>query len=235
MAKTYDKKTAAFAGYLIQNVPADLDEETMDGWMNNPAGMKKFLSGLKPPEKLKAVPAKPASLLSVVATTSLGPIAEKATSKCLLKPRYVYRAGDIDVWLPVNQPEAGPCVVTTLGFSQNWTFVKAAATILGIGAGTAPALLGKLLIERGHTMTLAQVEEMVENAECGEGASMSTDRYANFFFAETGYGKDSVSVGHVLRGSLGWFAYIHQFDHAYRWRAYSRLLVRNLDTLKLGL
>src|SRR3989344_8116061 len=67
-AKTYCKKTAAFAGWLIQNVPADLDEETMDNWMNNPDGTKKFLSGLKPPE---AVSAKPISLFSVVATTQL--------------------------------------------------------------------------------------------------------------------------------------------------------------------
>lgn len=62
-AKTYDRKTAAFGGYLIQNVPADLDEETMDGWMNNPDAMKKFMAGLKPPETL---PAKQPPLLSVI-------------------------------------------------------------------------------------------------------------------------------------------------------------------------
>lgn len=46
--KTYDKKTAAFAGFLIQNIPADLSEEMMDGWMQNPQALKKLLAGLIP-------------------------------------------------------------------------------------------------------------------------------------------------------------------------------------------
>jgi hypothetical protein len=45
-AKTYDRKTAAFAGYVIQNIPALLDERTMDQWMDNPSAMKRFLAGL---------------------------------------------------------------------------------------------------------------------------------------------------------------------------------------------
>lgn len=50
-AKAYDKKTAAFAGFLIQNVPDSLTDEVMQGWMDNPAATKRFLSGLMPPNK----------------------------------------------------------------------------------------------------------------------------------------------------------------------------------------
>lgn len=44
--KAYDKKIAAFAGFLIQNVPADISEDVMDGWMDDPEALKKFLEGL---------------------------------------------------------------------------------------------------------------------------------------------------------------------------------------------
>ena len=53
-AKAYDKKTAAFAGWLIQNIPDTLTDEIMDGWMNNPTATKKFLAGLVPPETTSA-------------------------------------------------------------------------------------------------------------------------------------------------------------------------------------
>mgnify|MGYP001591697062 FL=1 len=43
-AKAYCKKTAAFAGWLVQNVPSNVD---MDRWMNDPEGTKKVLSGFK--------------------------------------------------------------------------------------------------------------------------------------------------------------------------------------------
>lgn len=52
--KTYDKKTAAFAGFIIQNLPEGLTAEIMDGWMQNPESTKRFLSGLIPPEVVPA-------------------------------------------------------------------------------------------------------------------------------------------------------------------------------------
>ncbi len=53
-AKAYDKHTAAFAGFVIQHIPADLDGTTMQGWMDNPSAMKKFLSGLRPEEPARS-------------------------------------------------------------------------------------------------------------------------------------------------------------------------------------
>lgn len=227
-AKTYCKKTAAFAGWIIQNVPADLDDGTMDGWMNNPDGTKEFLSGLKLPKK--QIP-----LFSVVATTNLGVVQGKKTKQCFPKPRYAYRDDDFDNWLPAKQPKADACIIATLAPSREWTFAESAAAILGIGSGTGIVLLGNLLIEHGHTITLAQAEEMVEKTEYDEKKTgMRTDGWGNFFFVETCDSKNPVSVGCVGRGSHDWDAEVVSLARGFRWDAGYRLLVRNLsDTLKL--
>ena len=232
-AKTYCKKTAAFAGWLIQNVPADLDEETMDNWMNNPDGTKKFLSGLNPPPKTPTK--KSTAMFSVIATTNLGAVAGKPTKKCfVVGKRYYHRDRDFDNWLQANQPNADPCAIATLAPAKDWMFVEAAATVLGIGAGTDTVLLGKALIENGHTMTLAQAEEMVEKTERDEKTGMLTDGYANFFFVETGDEKNPVSVAHVSRDDSRWSAYVFRLVRGYRCYAARRLLVRNLsDASKL--
>src|SRR3989338_5595935 len=189
-AKTYCKKTAAFAGWLIQNVPADLDEETMDNWMNNPNGTKKFLSGLKPPK-----PTKPVPLFSVVEMIRLGAVAGKLTKQCFTGDRYAYRDSDFDNWLPANQPNADACVITTLAPSRGWTFAKAAATVLGVSANMPVKTLGELLIKHGHTITLSQDEEMVEKTERGANTGMRTDGWGNFAFVETGDPANPLSVG----------------------------------------
>ena len=228
-AKTYCKKTAAFAGYLIQNIPADLTEETMDSWMNNPEVMKKFLSGLRP----EVAPVKPQSLFTVIATTSLGALDEKPTKECFPKPRYVYRDNDFDNWLHANQPKTDDCVISTLAFTKGWTFVEAAAKVLGIGADSGIKTLGKALIENCYTMTLAQAERMVDKTERGDKTEMHTNGYGNFFFVETGNEDDPVSVGFVDRGGGDWCAHIYSLDFGLRWVADFRLLVRNLDASKL--
>ena len=231
-AKTYCKKTAAFAGYIIQNIPSDLDGDAMDGWMNNPEATKKFLSGLKPPEM---APAKPTPLLSIIATTQLGAVAGKLTRKCFVGQRWRKggRDKDFDNWLSANQSSAEKCAISTLAPSRDWMFEEGAATILGIGVGTDIVLLGKALIENDHTMTLAQAEEMVEKTECREKTGMRTNGYGNFFFVETGDPKNPVSVGFVYRGERGWSARVYRLDNGSRWYADTRLLVRNLDASKL--
>lgn len=173
------------------------------------------------------------SWLSVVATFNLDAVDGKPTQKCFVdKKRYYYRDDDFDNQLPANQPRADGCVISTLGSSRNWTFAEAATTVLDIGAGTDTALLGKLLIEHGHTMTLAQAEKMVEKTEDGEKTGMCTDGYGNFAFVETGNSEDPVSVARVGRAGR-WSAYVGRLGGGGRWCADGRLLVRNLDTSKL--
>ncbi|MFZ1075205.1 MAG: hypothetical protein WAN50_02430 [Minisyncoccia bacterium] len=228
-AKAYDKKTAAFAGFMIQNFPDTLTDEIMDGWMNNPAATKKFLAGLVPPESATA----PAALLSASATTELAVVVGKPTKKCFTASRYAYRDSDFDGWLPKEQPEAAACTITTLTPSRDATFAQWAAFVLGVPADTSIEKLAALLIERGHTMTLAQAEAMVEATESKPGnTGMRTDGWANWFFVEDKNG--SVSVAGVNRGDSRWNADVSRLGNDDRWDADDRLLVRNLDASKLG-
>ncbi len=169
------------------------------------------------------------SLLSVVATTNLVNTVGKKTGDCFTSPQYVYRNRDFDNWLSANQPNAPACAISTLALSSDWTFLEAAAGILGIGAGTDVLLLGKLLIK--HGMTLTQVEKMVEATERGENTGMRTDDWNNFFFIENSDG--SVSVGCVGRDDRGWYASVDRLVRDDRWRTGNRLLVRNLDASTL--
>lgn len=228
--KAFDKKTAAFIGFLIQNIP-ELDDETMNNWMNNPDATKKFLSGLKPPE---AIPVKP-PLFSIVATINLGTVGGKKTKKFFTGPRWVYRDSDFDNWLPADQPKSAACIITTLALSRNWTFAEAAVALLGIigiDVDSDVATIGNLLIKQGHTMTLAQAEGIVEKTERGEKTEMRTDGYGNFFFVETGDPKKPVSVGYVNRGERDWYAHIRRLGRDNSWDVGNRLLVRNLDASK---
>ena len=185
----------------------------------------------------KEEPKKHVPLFSVVATTNLGAVVGKKTKKCFTGSRWVYHDSDFDNWLPSDQPKTDACAITTLASARNWTFIEAAVAILGIigiDGSTNIATIGKLLIENGHTITLAQAEEMVERTESGEETKMRTDGYGNFFFVETGDSKDPVSVGSVSRDGRDWDAVVDPLGGGVcRWRADYRLLVRNLDTLKL--
>ena len=229
-AKAYDKKTAAFGGWIIQNIPEDLTDADMNRWMGDPESTRNFLAGLKSREEIIE---KPVALFSVAATTHLPAVAGKKTGKCFTDRRYAYRDSDFDDWLPVDQSNADACAIATLAPAWNWTFAEVAAKVLGVGAGTSIQMLGKALIENGHTMNLAQAEEMVEKTERGDKTGMHTDEYANFFFVETGNPKDPVSVGDVNRGERDWVAGVDRLGSDVRWCAGFRLLVRNLDTLKL--
>ncbi len=79
-AKTNDKKIAAFARFLIQNVPGDLTDEIMQGWMDNPSAMKRFLAGLVSPKNDSHIVQSRFS--SVIATTPLGKATGKSTKDC---------------------------------------------------------------------------------------------------------------------------------------------------------
>ena len=221
--KTFDQQTARLIASVATCMPL-LSGEVMQGWIDNPQALKKFLGGLNSPAETKLTP-----LFSVIATTNLGTFDEKKTVECFPRPRYVYRDSDLDAWLGATQPKTDACSITTLGLTKEWTFAEAAAKVLGIGAGTNVKLLGKLLIKNGHTITLTQAEEMVEATERGEKTGMRTDGYGNFFFVETGDKNNPVSVGRVDRVGRDWSAFVYSLGDGRRWRAAHRLLVRNLS------
>ena len=46
---TLDKQTAKLIGHIAENLP-EMDGDTMQGWIDNPMGLQKFLRGLCLPE-----------------------------------------------------------------------------------------------------------------------------------------------------------------------------------------
>ena len=225
-AKAYDKKTAAFAGFVIQNIPADLTDQEMDGWMDNPDATKKFLSGLK------SSTAKPLIAI-LVKTTSIGDIEGEKTGKCLTGKRWAYRDGDIDRWLPAVQSaqENSLARVYQLQNTAGTTFREMAAAALKVGPGTSLDLLAKALKEQGLTFTLQAIEQLVDRQEDGEDVGLRTDGYANFFFVEDSDGSISVLLVYSYVG--GWCARVRRLDRGSRWFAEYRLLLRNSDAQTL--
>ena len=231
-AKAYDKKTAAFAGFVIQNIPADLTDDEMDGWMDNPDATKKFLSGLKPPALAVAEQPKPPTLV-LHKTVELGQIAGKKTIKCLTSKQWAYKDGDIDRWLRPVQGTQPSCSVGVyqLQNPQGTTFREMAAATLKVGPSTSLDLLAKALTEQGRTFTLPAIEQLVERQEGGEDVGLRTDGYANFFFVENSDG--SVSVLCVGRSDDRWRGVVNRLDYGNGWGAERRLLLRNSDPLTL--
>ena len=172
--------------------------------------------------------------LSVIATTPLDAVAGKSTKKCFVdQRRWVPRDADFDNLLSAEQPDTGPCVVSTIDSTKLWTFVEVAAKIVGLGAGTSVKLLGQALIKGGHTISLPQGEQMVELTETGVKTGMRVDGWSNCAFLETGDEENPIAVAYVYCDDPQWDADVHSLGDGGRWRAGRRLLVRNLDASKL--
>jgi hypothetical protein len=181
--------------------------------------------------------AKAPKLFSSASTYALGAVSGKKTKKCFTGKFWYYRDNDFDNWLSADQPNAIACTVTVLTPMKDWTFVEAAVSVLNVSPDTPVVTLGKLLIERGHTMPLTKLEAMAEATERGEKTGMVTNGWGNFAFVETGNENNPVSVGCVLRSGVDrhWSAGVFGLSHVFRWFAGVRLLVCNLDPSKLGL
>ena len=168
----------------------------------------------------------PPPLFTFVTTTQLGPTGEKKTSKCFTGALYVHRDFDFNTWLPAKQSPTMASIVTTLASSRDWTFIQAAALVLGVSTETSVITLGNLLKERGHTMTLVQAEDMVERTERAEKTGLLTDGGTNFFFVEDEDGR--ISVGRVVREVRGWGTYVYSLGSRGVWGYDNRFLISNL-------
>lgn len=218
--ETYAKTTAAFAAFILQSIPENLTVDVMEDWMNDPEGTKNLLSGLNPDV-----------IFRIVATTALEAVVGKPTEKCFTDLPWKYREKDIDHKLPVNQPRADACVITTLALSNGWSLAEATSNISSIGASSNVKRLGNALIARKYTMTLVQAERMVEETIRG-GTGMCTDFHGNFFFTETG-DKNEPVLAELLMGGYdrwepSWNAYApRRLGDNVRLNSYVRLLVPN--------
>lgn len=193
-AKTYDKKTAAFAGFIIQNIPPNLTEDTMQGWMDNPSAMKRFLSGLAPREVPFVEISK--TFLSVVLMTFLAAVNGMKTADCFDGIGWSYRDVYFDQ-LPEYQPDADACVVLACASICDRTLTKVIHALPGAPQTDDIILLGNWLIKNGHTLALTQVERLVDRTRSGEDIGLRANGSKNYFFAETNDSKNPVSVGCV--------------------------------------
>jgi len=141
---------------------------------------------------------------------------------------WYYRATGFVNWLPANQPNTEAGMVTSLASEAPWTLIESAVSVLNVSHDTSDVMLAKLLKERGHTGTLAQVEELAIAAERGERTGMVKGDRPNFFFLDNEDG--TVSVARIVHtGCRQWVAFIYALSATCRWGAGSRLFVWNFD------
>ncbi len=172
---------------------------------------------------------------SVAATTELPPVNGKPTKQCLIGPRYVPSDAphtiNFNRYLPDEQPRMPGCVVTTLVPNKEATDSEWAATVLGVPVDTLIPSLEKLLKERMHTMSLVQIEEMVERTERKVNTGMRTDGWSSFCFVENEDG--TVSVLAVYYTGHWHKKVFFRLADGTQWNENHRLLVRNFGASKL--
>lgn len=49
--KTYDRQTAKLIARIAENIP-EMSGDVMQGWIDNPRGLQKFMAGLNPPQEV---------------------------------------------------------------------------------------------------------------------------------------------------------------------------------------
>ncbi|MBI2030466.1 hypothetical protein HYT05_02485 [Candidatus Kaiserbacteria bacterium] len=224
---------AEFSAAVLKALPRNMSPADVLALVRNGEKLERALASAL--YSLAASMSEKQTLFSVIAMTPFDAIAGKKTAECFSGGIWGNRDSDFDTLLPADQPEAGLAVVSTLEPSRDWTFAEAAATVLGVPVNTPSKMLGTLLIERCHTVTLPQVELMASAAERGVQNGLRTNGYGNFFFVETINPEKPVAVGHVYRYRAGsaWHTSINGLGRGSAWRFDCRLLVRNVDISKL--
>lgn len=163
-------------------------------------------------------------------TTKLPAIKSESTSRCLTSKLWNYRDSDFDIYLPAKQPNTEKCSVSVYRLDMPMTFTEMACVATDVSTETPIDQLGLLLKQRGLTLTLKQLEVLVEKQESGIDVGIRTDSWATFAFIENKDG--SVSVGLVSRYVGGWRGDLLPLGRGRRWRVDRRLLLRNSDSIE---
>jgi len=226
-AKAYDKKTAAFIGFLVQNIP-EISDESMNFWIDNPEALKRKLRGLN----IKSQKVRQSFQFRTVdaVTTDLDAIPGKKTRLCFSDSWYSYRSDKINSLLPENQLRTEGCFIQSLALPKGITtatFVELSIAFLNVSKDTPVRTLRNFLKARDHTMTLPQIEKMVEITKRGLTTGIKTKiGEDNFFFSENRELK--ISVVRVSNNGSGWIVDLFDFEDGHQWPSSSHLLVRNL-------
>ena len=161
-----------------------------------------------------------AGRFSIEEMTELPAVGGKATQDCFSGSSFACRDEEhLNSWLPALQLGAGPCVVATLAFEEEWTHYMAAAAVLGMRSS---ALLGEALIANNHILTAPQFEKMAK--------IMRGERYGIFCFTRSSDANDPVVVLSSNPYGLQLATGIDRLSARNRWRPEEyRLLVPNVE------
>jgi hypothetical protein len=221
---------------VIQAMPEGLTEEVMDGWMQNGRAMKKLLASLVPARQTARPVVGGLCIRTDVTIVETPELSATPTNECLTGSIWGYRNLLFDTLLSKHQKATKTGTAAALATTREWRLIKAARAILGVTTNDVKKL-GNLLIKGGYTLTLKQVQDLVERTEAGEATGLKTDGYANFFFVETGNEDEPVLVGIVdhrhVRDVICWDANIDHLDGGRYWSVERRLLLGNMDALRL--
>ena len=163
--------------------------------------------------------------LTLVTSVLLTATSAKDTSECLVGDPYGYRDPDIDRRLRKTQLAKKASKVSVYGFAKGMTFGTMARAVVKVGEDVSLDRVATLLKKRKHTITLTQLEQLIERQERGEDVGLRTDGWGNFAFVENEDG--SVSVVDVFRGADGWGRDVYPLAYDDVWRRGHRLVLSN--------
>ena len=109
---------------------------------------------------------RPVSLVRITRPRSASFRRSKPSSACAAASGRIATATSIS-WLPKEQAGQPACNVTAYQLAKPMIFAEMAAAVLGVPTTTPVAELGKMLKERGLTLTLFQIDKLVEMQEGG--------------------------------------------------------------------
>lgn len=170
--------------------------------------------------------------LTLVKTVLLGATLAKNTPDCLVGEIYGDRDADIDRLLRKTQAACKASKVSVYGLAKDMTFGTMARAVVKVGESVALDRVGTLLKKRKHTLTLPQLDQMVEKQEKffngregGEDVGLRTDGWGNFSFVENEDG--SVSVALVDRDDGRWHRFVAPLGDFSVWDRGNRLVLSN--------
>lgn len=191
-----------------------------------------FTAFLKDGSATPAAEAAPSTLVLIKTATLAGAKPKKAKD-CFTGKFWGYRDGDIDGWLPKEQTANADDLVGVyqLQNPKGTTFLEMARATVQAAPGTFTEEIVARLKGRGLTLTLPEVEALVERQEGGDDVGLRTDGYANLAFVEDA--NSSVSALYFYQNDRRWYTHVNRLGRDGRWSAGDRLLLRNSDTLVL--
>ena len=218
-----------FAAAVIKALPRDIEPDIALSWANNGKALAKVLRETL--SSAEHVQAKPTLILHK--KTNLGESSSRKTKDSFIGKFWINRISEIDVWLPKEQvaQAAGSVGIYQLQITEGTTFREMALAAVQADSEITNEEVVARLKGRGLTLTLPEVEMLVERQEAGEQTGLCSADYANFAFVEKACG--SVLVLYFGRDNSMWSTHVFRLENANLWHAAHRVLLRNSDIRSL--